>query len=305
MKLQAARDRFLEYCREEQGLAVHTLRAYQSDLADYFRYAKDADLGDCNEASIRHYLSSLGQQRGLRPTTIKRRLACLRRFFKWSANRGLVDRNPLLVCEIRIPLPKRLPRCLNQQEIDCLLSQVQRDYRRASCSEDHRERQAAFNTLVTVELLLATGIRISELASIRIGDMDLQTGAICIRGKGNRERRAFIVSKSLCALLDEHFGPRRESRPASDALLTSASGQPATAQYLRRLVTRAGRQAKLRRRVTPHMLRHTAATQLLNRGLDIRHVQRLLGHASISTTELYTHVADDDLRRALERAIGE
>jgi integrase/recombinase XerD len=155
---------------------------------------------------------------------------------------------------------------------------------------------------VATELLFATGIRVAELAGLRDEDIDLTAGVITIVGKGSRQRRVYIPDSDIRDLIVA-YRLERDSRDAEgESFLVNSRGGAASPQYIRRLVRQLGESAALTRRVTPHMFRHSVATYLLEEGVDIRYVQRLLGHRSIVTTEIYTHVADAALKsRVVER----
>jgi integrase/recombinase XerD len=158
---------------------------------------------------------------------------------------------------------------------------------------------ASVTARVAAELLFATGIRVAELATLRDDDIDLVAGVITIIGKGSRQRRVYIPDADIRDIVVTY----REARGATESsFLLNSRGGPATPQYIRRLVRTLGERAAVTRRVTPHMFRHSVATYLLEEGVDIRYVQRLLGHRSIVTTEIYTHVADAALKsRVIER----
>jgi integrase/recombinase XerD len=190
-----------------------------------------------------------------------------------------------------VRLPRRLPRSVTADELRLLLSAISR-------------RRPAFSALLlrlTVILLFTTGLRIGELAAVRLSDIDWNDGIIQVRGKGNRERRVYLVGEEVRILLTRYFKARQRIA-VTDALLVNQRGRAATPQYLRRRLRESAEDAELCRRVTPHMLRHAAATHLIEAGVDIRFVQKLLGHASIATTQMYTHVSDVSLQRTLARA---
>jgi integrase/recombinase XerD len=150
--------------------------------------------------------------------------------------------------------------------------------------------------------MTATGLRVSELCGLRVRQVDLSVGQIRVLGKGARERVVIITSGEIRELIRKYLEARSTVREPEASLLINARGRPVTPQYLRQQLRALSKKAGLSRHVTPHMLRHTAATLLIEGGVDIRYVQRLLGHASIATTQIYTHVSDVALRVALERA---
>jgi integrase/recombinase XerD len=155
---------------------------------------------------------------------------------------------------------------------------------------------------MAAELLFATGVRVAELAGLQDDDIDLTAGVITIIGKGSRQRRVYIPDAEIRELIIVYRDARDLREHATESFLVNSRGGPASPQYIRRLIRHLGENAAVTRRVTPHMFRHSVATYLLEEGVDIRYVQRLLGHRSIVTTEIYTHVADAALKsRVIER----
>ncbi len=289
-----------------QNLSPHTYRAYSCDLNDFQRFVGPGHAVEaCDKPLLEEYIRHLVEERKLKETTIRRRLACLRLLFSWLEDEGLLDSNPFHRLRIRIKLPKRLPRTLTEAEIRALLIQPARElgifngrgYKFDCLSKPvHDDDFRRFATLVATELLFATGIRVGELTQIETSDIDLRTGIIDIYGKGDRQRRVFLPDKPTTLLLDQFLAVRRERAPTTKRLLIHSHGQPVSTSHVRRWLRETAERAGIRRRITPHMLRHTAATQLLKSGIDIRAVQRVLGHASILTTQRYTEVADQHLQ---------
>jgi len=164
---------------------------------------------------------------------------------------------------------------------------------------DHPEEAT---TLLAAALMLATGIRVSELVNIRVTDLDLYGGCIRVLGKGSRERSVYLPGHWLTDLCSAYLATRQRFGVTHDRLLFNRLGAPMTPSAMRNRLARAAQHAGLQQHVTPHMLRHSAATQLIEAGIDIRYVQRLLGHASITTTELYTRATDQALRSMINKA---
>ena len=220
---------------------------------------------------------------------MKRHLATLRSFFRWlEEDRGEIE-DPFRGTRIRIRMPKRLPRVIARSDLRRLLR------------GEGATTFADLTAYVATELLFATGMRVSELASLLDAAVDLEEGTITIVGKGNRQRRVF-VPEEIKALLRDYRVARDRCANEADTFLINSRGAPASPQHIRRLVRTHGERCAVRERVTPHMFRHSVATYLLEEGVDIRYVQRLLGHRSISTTEIYTQVADAALKvRITER----
>lgn len=288
MQLTSAVDAFLTYCVDEKHLAENTLLAYRQDLAAFGRFAgRRRRLDTIQGNDLLEYRSSLTRC-GLAAATAKRRLACLRAFFAWSVRRSVLEQSPFARIELTIRLPVRLPRCLDRSELRRLMR----------C----RARMGATCSLA-VGLLLATGIRVGELTTVNLADIDASGERIRIFGKGSRERTVFVIDEALRKEIREYIDSRHgRDRAQGRRLLVDVAGRPVSSERIRSLIRALATDAGLSRRVTPHMMRHTAATMLLESGTDIRFVQRLLGHRSIVTTQIYTHVSDRALRAALARA---
>jgi site-specific recombinase XerD len=290
VRVSAAIAAFLRYCAEEKHLAPNTINAYRQDLAEFGRdLSASRPVAAIRATDILAYRNRLSEERRLSPATVKRRLACLRALFAWLVRRDLLEKSPFAKTELRIRLPARLPRCLDMRDVRRLMR--------------HRATQGP-GCALAIALLLATGIRVGELAALRLQDVDTGTGRLTIFGKGSRERTVFVTDPRLREELRNYIAVRNiDVRQLEESrLLVDERDRPLSAARIRAAITGLGRSAGISRHLTPHMLRHTAATMLLESGTDIRFVQRLLGHRSIVTTQIYTHVSDRALQTALARA---
>lgn len=297
MTLTEAHKKFLSHCHSAISLSPHTMRAYRSDLDDSQRYfGVRRRLDGVGKEHLRQYIRHLREHRQFKETTIKRRLASLKLMFKWAAHEEIVSANPFDSLNERIRLPKRLPRALDRADQACL--------RRAIAIATRTDEFADVRDKTMIQLLLDTGIRVGELVAINLSDLSLGNGSLVVHGKGNRQRLVYLVSKTLSRKIGLYLTWRSALPTRSDKLFVSPDGRAIGTPIVRAGLKRIARSAGVSRHVTPHMLRHTCATQWLEDGLDIRHVQKLLGHQSISTTEIYTHVSDQGLREALSRAAG-
>jgi integrase/recombinase XerD len=281
----------------EKGLSVNTLRAYTSDVRAFTRFASERGIDDVSLVDgqlLRHYLNQLGR-RGTRDalsaTTRARKLSVLRGYFRFLEGDGLIPLDPSE--ELDMPkLGRRLPSVLSRSEVDRLLQAPDR-------AGPLGPRDRAF-----LELLYATGVRVSELIRISLHDLDQQHGFLRVRGKGDRERVVPVGRRALAAVRRY----LREERPLLNrgrgerVLFLNWRGRPLSRMGAWKLIRKYGRIAGIAKPIGPHTFRHTFATHLLEGGADLRAVQALLGHADISTTEIYTHVADDHVRAAYRRA---
>ncbi len=291
------------WLRVERGLAANTLSAYRRDLRRYEAFLRargiedPATIGEDTVATYLHDLESAvdedGRQR-FAPSSIARALVAVRSFHGFCAAEGLLDEDPSE--EVGAPrVPQGIPKALSEEEVTQLLDAVPGDAARA-----RRDR-------AILETLYATGVRISELVGLDVGDVDLEAGTARVLGKGDRER-VVPVGRSARAAVDAYLvGGRAELvRPGrahrTEALFLNARGGRLTRQGCWKIVGRAGERVGLAGRLSPHVLRHSAATHMLDHGADIRVVQELLGHVSISTTQVYTKVSPERLRAVYEAA---
>ena len=283
---------FLVYLEAGRGASPHTIRNYGADLREFLAFLNGKKLPEVDPLLIRSFLAHL-KSRGHSKATLSRKLAALRSFFKYLSRENYLKTNPVL----GIASPKRekkLPRFLDLGEVTHLLEAPSADR-----WEGKRDRSI-------LETLYSTGIRVSELVGLNQGDADLLSGLLKIRGKGKKERIVPIGEKALHAIRDSlesiPAALRRKDTGPQTALFLNRSGSRLTDRSVRRLIVKYARQISLKQGISPHTLRHTFATHLLDRGADLRSVQELLGHANLSTTQIYTHVTTRRLQEAYAQA---
>src|SRR4051794_19244535 len=294
MHLAPAVADFLRYCAVERQLSQHTLQAYAGDMGDFRRFmAPAASLDDITDAVLTGYLTDMTQRRSLALATVRRRFACLRAFTKRCVALDLMA-DPFARWRLQLPRRKRLPRALSAPEVALLLRGF------APRKADNSSRNARSST--AVRLMIATGIRVGELCKLKVDDVAPDGRSFRIHGKGARDRVGYVSDAGLRGDLEKLVRWHRGNGSAGGHLFLNRRGLPLKPQSVRSELRRYSVRIGAARRITPHMLRHTAATLLIERGVDIRFVQRLLGHSSIATTEIYTHVSDEALRTTLERA---
>jgi site-specific recombinase XerD len=280
-------DEFLRFCDQEKHLSENTLRAYRQDAAEFGAFLGNTSLIDCDGSTILNYVAHLGAERALAPATVKRRVAFVRAMFGWLERKGALPGSPFRAIELRMRMPSRLPRSLASGELKALLVEASR---------------APQAIRIAILLLFTTGIRVGELAGLNLASLSLTDGTLRVFGKGARERQVFITNSSVRRELTSYLRTQRRGAVLSSPLLVDGQGVRLSAAVIRGRLRKTAQAAGIERRITPHMLRHTAATALLEAGVDIRFVQRLLGHQSIATTQLYTHVRDEVLRRVVVAA---
>jgi integrase/recombinase XerD len=284
-----SRAAYIDRLKAVRDPSAHTLKAYTSDLRDYAAFVDREALCGREPATIEAYARHLLSERSAAPRTLRRRMACLRGFYKDLVRARVLDRSPFADLEISLPRPRSLPRSLTRAEARRL---VEAAWRICVTTRPLEERRFP----AAVLLLISVGLRVAELVRLRSQDFDPESGALRVHGKGRRERCVFVVDEGLRRLMADFA-----AQPGETTLLGPLGGNWST-QAARRSLRRFSEAAGLKRAVTPHMLRHTCATLLLEDGVDLRFLQRLLGHENIATTAIYAHVGDLGLRRALEHA---
>ncbi len=305
MPIAEAKSIYLDWLESSRDLSAHTVRAYGADIREFERFlGGDRDLGQLNKDLLESFLQKQ-HKKGLSAASLRRRVAGLRSFTKWLVVRGLIESDPLADLE-SIPIrARKLPRTAHAQDLSRLLEFLGKgvephDWNVAVPGIADRPHQAT--TLLAVALMLTTGMRVSETVGIQLANVNLSERTIRLVGKGSRERQVFLTDPWITQLAGAYIELREGLYVEHSRLLFNTQLRPLSAEALRGRLGQACEQANLTRRITPHMLRHTAATQLLNAGVDIRFIQRLLGHSSLSTTEIYTHVSDDSLKCAVTSA---
>jgi integrase/recombinase XerC len=304
---------FLDYLRLERHFSGYTVKSYGADLIQFGQFlsgelsehatkpppaadsrngALDVLLVNCEPLTIREFLAFLYGQNYTKSTTA-RKLATLRSFYKYLLRRGLTNGNPLAT--IRTPKQeKRLPKCMD-------LEQVQRLLESPGDGDILSSRDKAM-----LEVLYSSGIRVSELVELTFDDIDLQEGILRVKGKGRKERLTPIGSQAIRAL-QRYFGLRQtdarcQQSTHAECIFLNKHGEPLSTRSVRRKLDKYLESCGLDKGISPHTLRHSFATHLLNNGADLRSVQELLGHQSLSTTQVYTHLTTSRMKQVYDEA---
>ncbi len=278
---------FLNYLRVEKGLSDNTIQAYRRDMAKFAAFATKRGLGTA-EVRREHVVDFLGSlyRRNLDSRSVARHLVTIRHFFRFSLTEGVIEDDP--AANIESPkFRQSLPEFLSVEEVDRLL-------RQPDATDIVGIRDKAM-----IELMYSTGLRVSELCGLRISDLQMDPGCLRCIGKGNKERLVPVGHKALEAVQTYLREARKELSHgvASPYLFLNQKGHKLNRIAFWKILGEYGRKAGLRKALTPHMLRHSFATHLLDRGADLRSVQMMLGHSDISTTQIYTHVVEERLKQ--------
>lgn len=291
-------DRYAVHLARERGLSPHTVRAYLGDLTSLLGFLAErrgrTDVGETTLADLRAWLAAMTGDGGVAKSTVARRAVAVRGFFGWAVKRGLLQSNPAL----RLMAPRRdktLPGVLRAPEAGAMLDIA------AVAADD--EDPLHLRDLAALELLYATGIRVGELVALDIDDVDLAGGVLRVMGKGGKERVVPFGTPARAAV-QRWLGarPALVRDTSGPALLLGRRGSRADQRQIREVVHRMTAEVDGAPSLAPHGLRHSAATHLLEGGADLRLVQELLGHASLATTQIYTHVSMERLRASFEQA---
>lgn len=281
---------FLDFLATEKGASGHTIKNYGIDLREFMKFVEGKDLKEVTYLDIRSFLAFL-KAREYSKSSISRKLACLRSFFKFLTRENILTQNP--AAGIATPKKeKRLPFFLNPDEITKLLEAPSKN-----SWEEKRDK-------AILEMLYSSGLRVSELVGLNYDDLDFFGGLVRVRGKGKKERIVpvgQVALKGLRTYLDEK-PPKEGAHGIKRPLFISRLGGRLTDRSVRRMILKYVKRTGLGKEVSPHTLRHSFATHMLDRGADLRSVQELLGHANLSTTQIYTHVTTQRLKEAYEAA---
>ncbi|MFH0828339.1 MAG: tyrosine recombinase XerC [Candidatus Omnitrophota bacterium] len=277
-------ERFTRYLEIEKNYSAHTILNYRLDLDDFVKFMGEAPIESVDYLFLRKYLAFLKEKK-LGSRSMARHLSALRSFFKFLTREGFLKFNPILT--VSSPkLDKHLPQFMTEEEVSRLIeSSIPKD--------EMGQRDRAI-----LETFYSTGMRIGELSALSLDDLDFIGGIVKLKGKGKKERIAPIGDKAILSLR-EYLEKRKKQ---SSAVFLNKRGTRITDRGVRNIVGKYLRIAGLRQGISPHTLRHSFATHLLNRGADLRTVQELLGHANLATTQIYTHLTTEKLKSVYDKA---
>lgn len=275
-------DKFLKYLKIEKNYSINTIESYKKDLLEFNEYLKKKKIKDVDYKFIRDYLAYMYQKKYMKKT-ISRHISTLRSFYKYLNNENILNKNPMILIS-NPKLDKKLPNFLYYDELLVLLN------------IPNKETTLGLRDALILELLYSTGIRVSELINIKIKDINFNDKKILILGKGNKERYV-LYGNTLMELLDLYLNNSRSKlNKNSEYLILNKNGDKITDRGIRLIIQNILKKGELDYHVSPHTLRHTFATHMLDNGADLKSVQELLGHENLSTTQIYTHVTNERLR---------
>lgn len=284
--LQSITNNYLEYCQNQKRLDSKTLKAYRIDLAQFHAAISIDSISDITPSILEGYIADLHQK--FKPKTVKRKIASLKALFHYFEYREIIDRNPFNKLQIKFREPVILPKTIPLHTVEVFLSTM---YKQQANVLTEYQKKNTLRDIAVIELLFATGMRISELCSLKVNDVNLYDKNILIYGKGSKERRIQIGSEDVTHILEEYKNTFLKEMQNCGHFFANQTGSPLSDQSVRRMINKYTSLAAIDLHITPHMFRHTFATSLLEADVDIRYIQEMLGHSSINVTEIYTHVA--------------
>ncbi len=281
---------YLLYMKTNKNIDIKTEKAYKSDLTLLNTWCQRNNVDTFDSSHMQSYITYLIDERNLKSTSIKRKYAVFKSFFKYT------NCNNILYEKISFKTYKRLPKTLSKHDIQALLNTT---YQNLRIQKSEYSRNIAIRDTAIIDLLFTIGIRIGELSDIMISDINLRENTILIHGKGKKERLLYISSNEVVNVIEQWLTARVMFQPTTDNLFINKYGNKLSIYGIENIFFKYRNLSGINPKATPHYLRHTFATQLLENGADLRSVQELLGHSRISTTEIYTDICVEHKKKIL------
>ncbi len=283
MKINELIDEFTRYLLIDKGYSNNTIMSYKEDLDKFLYFFNNKDIKDIDSNDLKKYIKNLSD-RNLNETSISRNISCLKSFYKFLNIEKIINTNPTDL--LYMPKKKKsLPKILTVNEVDTLLN-IKLD-----CAFSYRNK-------AMLELMYSSGLRVSELVNLKLSDVDLNDDLVRIYGKGNKERVIPIGEYALEYLEDYIYKYRNKmlKKGNNDYIFLNNHGNKMTRQGFFKIIKKIAKENKIDKEISPHVLRHSFASHMLKNGADLRTIQELLGHSDISTTQIYTHLTNEELK---------
>lgn len=293
MLLQDEIDKYLHYCEFQKELDAKTIKAYRTDLKQFTAFMEQYEtIGKDEMNSYLMHIHNMHKQK-----TVKRKIASVKALYRYLEEEEIIELNPFHKVKTKFKEEIVLPKIVPRNTIENLLDYLYREMHSESNTE--WQKKIILRDIAVVETLFSTGLRISELCHLQSKYFDSQTGVLCIQGKGGKERYLQIGSGDVLAILNSYKDRFQDDITEHGFFFVNRYGQPLSEQSARRMIHKHAAAIQTDRNITPHMFRHSFATFLIEEDVNIRYVQKMLGHSSITTTQIYTHVATEKEREIL------
>ena len=294
MSIETHVTKYLDYCKNQKCLDEKTLRAYKTDLMQFCSQIQCDDISQITHMVLEDYITGLHKSN--KPKTVKRKIASLKALFHYLEYRDIIGKNPFNKIQVKFRSPKTLPKTIPLNTIETFLSTI---YSQMKTAQTQNQKKNAIRDAAVIELLFATGMRISELCGLKQKDVNMENHTVLIYGKGSKERIVQIGSDDVMTILKKYTDCFHSEIEKSGHFFANQNGTALSDQAVRRMINKYASMAGISQHITPHMFRHTFATGLLDNDVDIRYIQEILGHSSINTTEIYTHVSTNRQKEIL------
>lgn len=278
-----------------KNLQEQTLKAYSSDITNFLNYINKEKV---EQIDILNYINYLFDEKKLKDRSIKRKIISLKIYFNFLEDNSLIKTNPFTKLKFKFKQEKKLPKTLQKNEVKKLLETV---YDELNSSITPYKKFETTRNISLLEILISTGIRIQEASLITLNDISLQEKTIIIHGKGRKERQLFILNKCVLSSLKNWLTIRKTSSPKCNNIFINKYGNPLSIHSIENIFRKYKTLSNINIKATPHYLRHTFATNLLTNGADLRSVQEILGHSSISTTQIYLEISSNRKKQVLQK----
>lgn len=281
---------YIKVCNDLKGLSALTIKAYKIDLRQFCSYMQGKDCFSKNE--LNKYINSLHQR--FKPKTAKRKIACLKAFYRYMEIEDIIEINPFHKITLKYKEPITLPKTIPIENIKDILKFA---YLEISNAQSDYQYKSTLRNAIIIELLFSTGMRVSEISNLKRKSLDLNSNTIYIYGKGSKERIMCIANVKVSRLLNEYI---KICGGKNEYVFINKLGNRYSEQSIRNMINNYAKRSDVDLHITPHMFRHTFATALMDENVNIRYIQQLLGHSSITTTQIYTHISTNKIRHILE-----
>lgn len=278
-----------------KNLQEQTLKAYSSDITNFLNYINKDKI---EQIDILNYINYLFDEKKLKDRSIKRKIISLKIYFNFLEDNSIIKINPFTKLKFKFKQEKKLPKTLQKNEVKKLLETV---YDELNSSITPYKKFETIRNISLLEILISTGIRIQEASLITLNDISLQEKTIIIHGKGRKERQLFILNKYVLSSLKNWLTIRKTSSPKCNNIFINKYGNPLSIHSIENIFRKYKTLSNINIKATPHYLRHTFATNLLTNGADLRSVQEILGHSSISTTQIYLEISSNRKKQVLQK----
>lgn len=288
--LEKEKDNFLNVCKDMKGLSPLTIKAYSIDLNQFCCFMKNRNC--FNKDELNAYIQDLYMR--YKPKSAKRKIACIKSFYRHMEIEDIIEFNPFHKITLKYKESIVLPKTIPLNYVNNILAYAYSTYQKA---DTKFQKEISLRNIIVIELLFSTGMRVSEVSQLKVADVNLSDGTLRIFGKGSKERIMCISEMCICRLIENYLSVRSYNL---EHIFVNKLGNRLSEQSIRNMIDYYAKAADIPLHITPHMFRHTFATELHNEEIDIRYIQQFLGHSSITTTQIYTHISASKTRDILK-----